>query len=319
MAARSHRIVFLDRSTISASFRKPSFAHTWIEHANTNEAELDARIEGASIVITNKVPLSAKHIERAENLRLIAVAATGTNIIDLPTARHRVIAVTNVRSYANNTVPEHVLMMMLALRRNLRAYQAAVSRGEWQRAETFCLLGPEICDLSGSTFGVIGYGALGKATAKLAAAFGMRILVSEHKNAREIRPGRTSFSEVLRESDVLSLHAPLSEETRAMIAAPELRAMKNTAILINTARGGLVDELALKDAVLSRAIGGIGFDVLETEPPRGGSPLLDLSERPEVIITPHVAWASRPAMQALADQVVDNLEAFVRGEPRNLV
>ncbi len=281
--------------------------------------DVDARIDGATIVITNKVPLTARNIERAERLLLIAVAATGTNIIDLDTARHRVIAVANVRAYATNAVPEHVMMMVLALRRNLRAYQLAVSRGEWNRADSFCLLGPDISELAGTTFGVVGYGSLGRATAKLAEAFGMRVLIAEHKNAPVIRPGRTPFSDVVKNCDILSLHAPLSAKTHHLISAPELRAMKSTALLINTARGGLVDELALKDAVLSRAIGGIGIDVLEIEPPRSGSPILDLAERPEVIVTPHIAWASKSAMQALADQVIDNLEAFVRGEPRNLV
>jgi glycerate dehydrogenase len=319
LAHRSHRIVFLDRSTVSASFRKPSFPHTWIEHGQTKEVDVDARIDGATIVITNKVPLTARNIERAERLLLIAVAATGTNIIDLDTARHRVIAVANVRAYATNAVPEHVMMMVLALRRNLRAYQLAVSRGEWNRADSFCLLGPDISELAGTTFGVVGYGSLGRATAKLAEAFGMRVLIAEHKNAPVIRPGRTPFSDVVKNCDILSLHAPLSAKTHHLISAPELRAMKSTALLINTARGGLVDELALKDAVLSRAIGGIGIDVLEIEPPRSGSPILDLAERPEVIVTPHIAWASKSAMQALADQVIDNLEAFVRGEPRNLV
>jgi glycerate dehydrogenase len=217
-------------------------------------------------------------------------------------------------------VCEHVMMMALALRRNLSAYRSAVTSGAWSRAETFCFLGPEIGDLAGATFGVIGYGALGRATAKLADAFGMRVLISEHKNARKIRDGRTGFEEVLRQADVLSLHAPLTPATRNMISTPELRSMKPHAVLINTARGGLVDELALKTAIHSGWIAGVGIDVLEHEPPREGTTvLLELAERPDVIMTPHVAWASRRAMQRLADQLIDNLEAFVRGTPQNLV
>jgi glycerate dehydrogenase len=210
-------------------------------------------------------------------------------------------------------------MLALALRRNLLSYRNAVASGAWSRAETFCLLGREIGDLAGATFGVIGYGVLGRATAKLAEAFGMRVLISEHKGAHSIREGRVPFSEVLRQSDVISLHAPLTPATRNMISLDELRSMRPNAVLINTARGGLVDEVALKTAILSGWIAGAGFDVLEREPPRDGSILLELVERPEVIVTPHVAWASRRSMQRLADQLIDNLEAFVRGTPQNLV
>jgi len=190
--------------------------------------------------------------------------------------------------------------------------------GAWQRAKQFCLLNHSILDLHASTLGIIGYGALGQAVAKLAAAFGMRVLVGEHKGARTIREGRKSFTQLLVESDIVTLHCPLTDETRNLIGAAEFELMRSGALLINTARGGLVNEGALVQALKDKKIGGAGFDVLTQEPPREGNPLLEL-ELPNFILTPHVAWASREAMQALADQVIENIEAFVRGEPCNLV
>jgi glycerate dehydrogenase len=242
-------------------------------------------------------------------LKLIAVAATGVDIIDLEYCRRRGITVSNVRNYARHSVPEHVLMLILALRRRLLDHREDILRGAWQRASQFCLLDHEIRDLYGSTLGIIGYGALGQAVEKLAQAFGMRVLISEHKDAHALRAGRTSFEDILRESDQLSLHCPLTESTRKMIGTEELRKMKRHALLINTARGGLVDEAALVEALRSGLIAGAGFDVLTREPPREGNPLLDLN-LPNLILTPHVAWASREAMQSLADQLINNIEEF---------
>jgi glycerate dehydrogenase len=213
---------------------------------------------------------------------------------------------------------EHVLTLIFALRRNLIAYREAVRRGEWQQARQFCLLDHSINDIRGSTIGIIGYGALGKATADLARAVGMKVLIAEHKDATMVREGRTSFVDVLRLSDVLSLHCPLTDATRNLIGAAEFQIMKPQAILINTARGALVDEQALVAALKAGTIGAAGIDVLRTEPPVDSNVLLE-EKLPNLIVTPHVAWASREAMQTLADQVIDNLEAFVRGEPRNLV
>jgi glycerate dehydrogenase len=251
-------------------------------------------------------------------LRFIAVAATGVDIIDLDYCRRAGIPVSNVSDYAGHAVPEHAMMLMLALRRNLLSYRRDVQTGEWERAHSFCLFNHPIHDLHGSTLGIIGYGALGRAVERLALAFGMRVLISEHKGAQEIRKGRKSFEEVLRTSDVVTLHSPLNEETRNMIGAAELAMMKAGAILINTARGGLVDERALVEALEQGRIGGAGFDVLTKEPPREGNPLLNLN-LPNFILTPHNAWASRETMQTLADQLIDNIEAFVRGEPKNLI
>ena len=209
-------------------------------------------------------------------------------------------------------------MLMLALRRNLIAYRDDVKAGRWQEAKQFCLLDHPIGDLRGTVLGIVGFGTLGQAMAQLGRAIGMEVIIAERKQATTIRPERRSFADVLRLSDVLSLHCPLTEETRDLIGADELRQMKRDALLINTARGGLIDDHALLDALKSGRIGGAGIDVLRVEPPREGNPLLD-ADLPNLIVTPHNAWASKQAMQTLANQLIDNLEAFVRGEPRNLV
>jgi glycerate dehydrogenase len=208
--------------------------------------------------------------------------------------------------------------LMLALRRNLIAYRKDVEAGHWNKAKQFCLLDHPIGDLHGAKLGLIGYGRLGRSMAQLAQAVGMEVLVAERKNATQIRDGRVAFEKVLGESDVISLHCPLTDETRNLIGSAELKLMKSDAVLINTARGALIDDYALLDALKNHRIAGAGIDVLRVEPPREGSPLLDV-QLPNLIVTPHNAWASRQAMQQLADQLIDNLEAFVRGEPRNLV
>jgi glycerate dehydrogenase len=276
------------------------------------------RLRDATIAITNKVPLRETELSQLPELKFIAVAATGVDIIDLNYCRQRHLPVANVRNYAQHAVPEHVFTLILVLRRNLFNYREDVKRGAWEKASGFCLLTHTIRDLHASTLGIIGYGALGQALEKLALCFGMRVLISEHKNARKIREGRTSFEETLRQSDVVTLHCPLNEETRGLIGRAEFEMMRADALLINTARGGLVDEGALVEALHSGQIAGAGFDVLTKEPPRDGNPLLEL-DLPNFILTPHIAWASREAMQGLADQLTDNIEAFVKGAPQNLV
>ena len=312
------RIVFLDRSTLKANIRRPRFEHEWTEHTQTSPAEVVERLKDATIAITNKVALRESELSQLPDLKCIAVAATGVDIIDLDYCRRRNLPVSNVRNYAVHSVPEHVLMLALSLHRNLLSFREDVERGAWAEASGFCLLTHTVRDLHGSTLGIIGYGALGQAVGKLAEAFGMRVLISEHKHARRIRAGRTSFEEVLRASDIITLHCPLNAETRGMIGGAEFRMMRREALLINTARGGLVDENALVEALRSGLIAGAGFDVLTKEPPRDGNPLLDLN-LPNFILTPHVAWASDEAMQTLADQLIANIEAFVSGEPQNLV
>jgi len=313
-----HTIVFLDRNSLIADMRVPSFAHDWVDFEQTRPEDVVARLQDASIVITNKVKLPGELLAQTPGVKMVAVAATGTDNVDLGYCREHGIVVANIRGYAVDTVPEHAFMMMLALRRNLIGWREDVHAGLWQQADQFCLFTRPVNDLHGSTLGLVGYGSLGRGMQKLAEAFGMKVLVAEHKTAATPREGYTPFDTVLREADVISLHTPLTAETRHMISAREFGLMKPSALLINTARGNLVDEAALIEALQSGRIGGAGFDVLAVEPPREGNPLLDL-DLPNFILTPHVAWSSREAMQTLADQLVDNIEAFVAGTPRNLV
>jgi glycerate dehydrogenase len=311
-------IVFLERSTFNIEFRRPAFLHDWTDFAETPLSEIVPRLRSATIAICNKLPLRANTLAHLPALKLIAVAATGVDNVDLDFCRANGIAVCNTRGYAINSLPEHALMLMLALRRNLVAYRDDVNAGRWYKASQFCLLDHSISDLRGTVLGVIGYGTLGQSMAKLASAVGMEVIVAERNHAERVREGRSSFEEVLQGSDVVSLHCPLTDETKNLIGAQELRMMKPHAILINTARGGLVDDVALVEALRAGQIAGAGLDVLRVEPPQEGNDLLKAA-LPNLIITPHNAWASRQAMQTLADQLIDNLEAFVRGEPRNLV
>lgn len=312
------RVVFLEKDSIRATVRRPSFPHTWIEYDKTAPEQTLDRLKDATIVITNKVKLTGELLAQLPKLRLIAEAATGTDNIDLAWCREHKLPVTNIRGYAVDTVPEHVFMLLLALRRQLPAYRTDVAAGKWQQSPMFCFFDHPIRDLRGTTLGLFGQGSLGQGTARLAEAFGMRVLWGEHKGATTVRDGYVSFATLLAEADAISLHCPLTEQTRGMIGNAELRAMKRDAVLINTARGGLVDEAALLRALRDGWIAGAGFDVLSKEPPREGNPLLD-AELPNLIVTPHVAWSSDKAMQALADQLIDNMEAFVRGEERNRV
>lgn len=316
-----HRIAYLERESIRADVRRPAFPHDWVEYPRTVPAELDARLAGVTIAIVNKLPFTAELIGRLPDLKMIAVAATGTNNVDLAACQARGIVVSNIRGYARQTVPEHALALLMALSRNLVAYRASVQAGRWQRSDQFCFFDHPIRDLHGQTLGVIGSGDLGDGFARLAEALGMIVLKAERKGAATVRPGYTAFDRVIAESDAISLHCPLTPDTRHLIGAAELAAMKPTALLINTARGGLVDEAALAAALRAGTIGGAGFDVLSEEPPKDDNPLLapDVLALPNFILTPHVAWASAPAMQALADQLIDNIEAFARGEPRNRV
>lgn len=312
------QIVFLDRSTLQANIRRPRFEHAWREYPASNAAEVVERLRAATVAITNKVPLRAETLQRLPALKMIAVAATGYDVIDVAYCKAHGIAVANIRNYALHTVPEHTFMLITALRRNLLAYRQDVERGRWQQVDQFCFFDHPIRDLNGATIGILGEGVLGQGTAKIARGFGMQVLFADHAPPKAPGVEFTPFDEVLARSDVISLHLPLSAETRNLIGIEQLRKMKRTAILINTARGGLVDEQALVQALREGLIAGAGFDVLTTEPPKAGNPLLELRV-PNFILTPHVAWASDGAMQLLADQLIDNIEAFVAGRPQNLV
>ena len=310
-----HAIVFLDRESVDANVRKPNFPHTYKEYESTwTPDEIVERLKDATIAIINKVPMRADSLKQLPKLKLIAVAATGTDVVDKAYCKENGIKVVNIRNYAFNTVPEHVIALIFALRRNLLTYVNDVQAGVWNKSSQFCFLTHPIRDIAGSTLGIVGYGALGKSIGKRAEALGMKVLAYDVFP----QPGLTDFETILRESDIITLHVPLTAETKNMIGEKEFKKMKPTAILINTARGGLVDEAALAKALKEGTIAGAGFDVLTVEPPKDGNILLDKSI-PNLIVTPHVAWASKEAMQILADQLIDNIEAFVAGKPQNVV
>jgi glycerate dehydrogenase len=314
----THRVVLLERDSIKAHIRRPRFEHTWIEYPSTAPEEVLPRLHGATIALINKAQIREPVLARLPDLRMIAVTATGYDCIDIEACRTRGIAVANIRNYAIHTVPEHTFALILALRRNLVAYHQDVRNGLWQKSNAFCLFTHDIGDLHGSTLGIVGEGAIGQATAAIARGFGMRVLFADHAPPKIEGLEYTPLDQVLAESDVISLHLPLTPVTRDLIGMDQLRRMKRSALLINTARGGLVNEPALIRALDEGLIAGAGFDVLTAEPPPDDHPLLRV-ERPNFILTPHVAWASNEAMQALADQLIDNVEAWVAGKPRNLV
>jgi glycerate dehydrogenase len=315
------KIVFLDRATISPEtvVRAPGFTHEWVSFDRTTMEDAAARIADADIVVVNKVKLSAQTLAGATKLKLIAVAATGTDNIDLSACQQRGIVVINVRNYALHTVSEHTFALIFALRRSICAYRDAVKAGRWQEARQFCFFDYPIRDLTGSTLGVVGDGVLGQSVAAMGRALGMRVLFSAHKGRTGQGRMYTPFDEVLRQADVLTLHCPLNAQTRHMIGAAEFEKMTRKPLLINTGRGGLVDESAVGPALQAGHISGAAFDVTSTEPPPVDHPFMALLDRPDFILTPHVAWASAQAIQALADQLIDNIEAFERGQPVNQV
>ena len=316
------RIVFLDRETLATTVevRRPAFEHEWVDYEKTRPEEVLSRAADADIVVVNKVPLRRETLERMERLKLIAVAATGTDIIDLACCRERGITVSNIRGYAVRTVPEHTFALILALRRNLLGYRDAVRQGRWHEAEQFCFHDHPIGDLHGARLGIVGEGSIGQAVATIGRAFGMIPMFASHKGRSGQGMLYTPWGDVLATSDVITLHCPLTPETRGMIGAAEFRTMARRPLLINTARGGLIDDEALIHALDERLIAGAAIDVLAEEPPPPSHPLLRrLDQRPKLIVTPHVAWASRQAQQTLAHQLIDNIEAFAAGRPENVV
>lgn len=289
----------------------------WQWHGLVKDDELQDVLASADVVVSNKVVLTDEHLSQARHLKLVCIAATGTNNIDLEAAARNNIAVCNVHGYATPSVVQHVFTLLLALTTRFNEYTSAVKRGAWSKSNFFCLLDYPIRELDGKTIGIVGYGHLGKAVAKVAEAFGMKVMLAR-RNSEDQRPGRCALHDLLPQLDVLSLHCPLTTETRGMIGADELALMKKDAVLINTARGGLVDEYALLEALQTQQISGAGLDVLETEPPPVGYPILK-AELPNLIITPHTAWASHESRQRLLDEIALNIEAFKAGELRNAV
>ena len=285
--------------------------------ADTTPANVIERLQGASVAISNKVVLNAQTLAACPNLKLILVAATGTNNIDLEAARAQGIIVANCQGYGTPSVAQHTLGLLLALATRLVDYNKAVADGQWQQSKQFCLLDFPIVELEGKTLGLFGHGELGSAVAKLAEAFGMRVLIGQIPG-RPARAGRLTLDELLPQVDALTFHCPLTEHTRNFIGARELALLKPGAFVVNTARGGMIDEQALADALRSGHLGGAATDVLSVEPPRDGNPLL-AADIPRLIITPHSAWGSREARQRIVGQLAQNAEAFFNGTALRVV
>ena len=315
------QIVFLDLASVDSGDLDQhclqQVAGQWQLHAHTELEQIRVRIAAADVVVTNKVPLTAELINAAPNLKLICVAATGTNNVDLVAARRRGIPVCNARAYATPSVVQHVFCLLLMLLRRIPQYTQAVQTGLWQLSPQFCLLDFPIEELTGKRLGIVGYGELGRAVAHVAKAFGMPVLIAQRESAVP-QTDRVPLAELLTQVDILSLHCPLTEHNRHMIGKTQLALMKPGAILINTARGGLVEEAALLESLSARHLGGAGIDVLAIEPPEADNVLL-AARLPNLIITPHIAWASRQARQRLLQEVIDNILGFVEGQPRHVV
>ena len=314
-------VVFLDRATIPTQIDLPSlpFEHQWLEYDFTSPELIVERAHQAEVIITNKVVLDRHVLSQLTHLKLVAVSATGFNNVDVDYCREQGIAVTNVQGYATQSVPEHVVAMMFALKRNLKGYHNDIAAGEWQRNKQFCFFTHPISDTAGSTLGVIGSGTLGQATAALAKALGMHVVFAERKGASECREGYLPFEQVLEQADVLTLHCPLNDETRHLIGRQELATMKPTSIVINTGRGGLVDEEALVDALKEGVIRGAGVDVFTDEPADESNSLIANMHLPNLLLTPHVAWGSDSSIQSLANILMDNIAAFMDGRDQNRV
>ncbi|MFA0510034.1 MULTISPECIES: D-2-hydroxyacid dehydrogenase [unclassified Vibrio] len=315
------KVVFLDRATIPSQIHlKPlSFEHEWLEYDFTAPDLVAERVLDADVIITNKVVLNADNLSQAQQLKLIAVSATGVNNVDVDYCNEKNIAVANIQGYATQSVPEHVIAMLFALKRNLVGYHQDIEAGEWQKDKQFCFFTHPIQDIAGSTLGLMGSGSLGQATAALAKAIGMKVIFAERKGADSCREGYLPFDTVLKQADAISLHCPLTEATRNLISEPELAMMKPSAVLINAGRGGLVDEQALVEALKKHEIAGAGMDVFTQEPADKSNPLLANSHLPNLLLTPHVAWGSDSSIQKLSDILIDNIDGFVEGNPQNLV
>lgn len=313
--------VFLDYSTVSYGDLDPAALRRVLPDLRlfdlTQEAELPARLQDATTVLLNKLRLSADRIAAAPKLRMIAVAGTGTDNVDREAARARGIAVCNVPGYCTRSVAQHAWSLILGLNQHLTQFGRYCADGGWAADRVTEFARYPIHELAGRTLGIVGWGELGRGVAAVAEAFGMRVVVANRPDGPP-RPGRLDLHDLLRVADVVSLHCPLTPATRGLIGAAELALMKPDAILINTARGGLVDSEALKAALMAGGIGGAGIDVLPQEPPAGGNPLLN-EGIPNLLITPHVAWGAREARQRCIDEMAANLADFAIGGSRNRV
>ena len=319
--AQSVNIVFLDKETFPSyiNFPTPAYPHKWKNYDYTTPEQTGERIKEAHIVIVNKVRLMAAQLAQAPSLKLIALIATGSNNIDLDYCRSRNITVANIRNYGSHSVAEHTLSLILTLKRRLLAYDRRVAAGEWQQHRQFVLFDEPVEDLNGSVLGLLGRGTLGIQVAQVAEALGMEVLFAEHRNQKKCRSTHKPFYEVLQQSDVFSLHCPLTPDNERLMGKEEFNAMKKTALLINTARGALIDEVALAQALITKEIAGAGLDVLAVEPPSADNSLLALASLPNLLITPHTAWTSTQAMNNAVQQTMENIAAFLNNQPLRLI
>jgi len=321
LSRQLHKGVFLDLETVDIGDLDRSglteCLPVWKWHKFTEASDTPGRVRDADVVIANKCVLDRAALSSAQGISLIGLAATGTNNVDLEAASELGITVCNIRDYCSGSVAQHVITLMMNLLTGQPWYSRSVREGAWSDSRQFCLNARPIREAGGLNFGVIGYGALGQAAAKLARGLGMNILVAERKGSAP-RPGRVSFGEAIRCSDVLSIHCPLTAETQHLISREQIQLMKPGALLINTARGGIVNEHDLAGCLREGVIAGAGFDTLSEEPPARDHPLL-AEDIPNLIVTPHNAWASRTARQAALDQLAEIIRAFAAGSPVNRV
>jgi len=312
--------LFLDKASLypdDLDFTALEDLADWQWFDKANPGDIGHSLQQAEIIVSNKVVLERPVLERCENLQLICVAATGFNNIDIAAAKESGVKVCNARAYATASVVQHVFSLVLNLNRKLSSYHRAAIDGHWSQSDFFCYFGEPISDLEGKTLGIIGFGELGRHVAKVAEEFGMDVMVAR-RNDDDNRTGRVPLERLLKEADVVSLHCPLTKGNHHMIAAHELSMMKSSAILINTARGGLIDESALLEALKNDEIAAAGLDVLEHEPPAVGDFLLG-HNADNLIITPHIAWASQQSRQRLLNEIVLNIQAYQSGQLRNAI
>jgi glycerate dehydrogenase len=315
------KTVFLDLDTVSnRDIELEAITATGVDlvvHGVTSDEQIDERLADAEIVITNKKHLDRARLTSAGKLKLVCLVATGTNNVDLDAATDLDIGVCNIVAYCTASVVQHVFAMILSLTHRLNDYQALLREGSWRDSPQFCMLDYPIRELEGRTIGIVGHGELGSAVARVAGAFGMRVMIAQRPGG-EPATDRTPLDELLGQADIVSLHCPLTDATRNLIADRELELMKSDALLINTARGALVDSAALAQALREGRIGGAGIDVLAEEPPISGDALID-EDLPNLIVTPHIAWAATEARQRALDEVARNIRSFLDGDRRGRV
>jgi glycerate dehydrogenase len=310
------KIVFLDRSTFPKRILIPKlkFKNKWKNYAFTEQNQIVKRIRDANVIVTNKTKLTQNELKEARFLELIAITATGTNIIDINFCRKNNIKLCNLQNYASTSVAEHVFTLALNLIKQIKGLENDINTEIWQRKKVFALLDRSIEDLNGKTIGIIGKGAIGKQVAKISKAFNMKVNFFSVRGYK-----RSNFKKFLSNCDILTIHCPLENNTINLISTNELKLMKKSSIIINTARGGIINEKDLVNALRKKLIAGAGIDVATTEPPKKNHPYYSIIDNSNFIWTPHTAWASNATLNNAVHQLIDNINSFYRNRPKNLV